>query len=381
MSSDRPTVFLHVGAPKTGTTYLQGILHTNRAALRRAGLLYPGTKHAHFWASQDLRHRRYHGDPDEHVPGAWARLVREIRYWPGRSLIDHESFGGAARRAIEQARADLDFADLHIVVTARDLARQLPAVWQEQIKNGGTQTFGEFLASVQAEQTPRDSVARRFWAGQDVPRILERWSRGLPPERVHVVTVPPPGADPGQLWRRFALLVGVDPDGYDGPPRSANTSLDAVGASVLRRFNAAITERGIPWPVYDMAFKYDLAPSLAARRGAPIELPEPVFAWAVRRSEHAVKRLHRAGYDVVGDLDELIPTARPTGLDPDAPPADQQIEAAVAGMVSLAEVIADSELGRAAVRRAQRGPIARKIEDAVARIPLLAKLRDAYRRR
>lgn len=381
MSSGRPAVFVHVGAPKTGTTYLQGILHANRAALRRAGLLYPGTQHAHFWASQDLRGRRFHGNADEHVPGAWARVVREIREWPGRSVIDHESLGGASRRSIAQALADLDFAEVHVVITARDLARQLPAMWQEGIKNGGTQTFGAFLAAVQAEQTPRSATARRFWASQDVPTILARWGRDLPPERVHVVTVPPPAADSGLLWRRFALLLGVDPDSYSGPPRSANTSLDAAGASVLRRFNALIAERDIPWPVYAAVFKHDLAPSLAARRGAPIEVPEPAFAWAVRWSEQAVKQLHRAGYDVIGDLDELIPTARPTGLDPDAAPADDQVESAVAGMVSLAAVITDTKLARSAVRRARRGPIARKLEDTVARVPLLAKLRDAYRRR
>lgn len=33
--------FVHIGAPKTGTTYLQQFLHDNRAALRRQGLLYP----------------------------------------------------------------------------------------------------------------------------------------------------------------------------------------------------------------------------------------------------------------------------------------------------------------------------------------------------
>jgi hypothetical protein len=34
-------VFLHVGSPKTGTTYLQGVLWRNREALRRQGLLLP----------------------------------------------------------------------------------------------------------------------------------------------------------------------------------------------------------------------------------------------------------------------------------------------------------------------------------------------------
>ena len=41
----RPTrVVLHVGLPKTGTTYLQAVLAHHRDALREAGVLYPFVK-------------------------------------------------------------------------------------------------------------------------------------------------------------------------------------------------------------------------------------------------------------------------------------------------------------------------------------------------
>jgi len=36
-----PRAVVHVGAPKTGSTYLQAVLWRNRAALRAAGVLYP----------------------------------------------------------------------------------------------------------------------------------------------------------------------------------------------------------------------------------------------------------------------------------------------------------------------------------------------------
>ncbi len=35
-------IFLHIGAPKSGTTYLQTVLWANRENLRRQGLLMPG---------------------------------------------------------------------------------------------------------------------------------------------------------------------------------------------------------------------------------------------------------------------------------------------------------------------------------------------------
>jgi hypothetical protein len=380
-ASERPRVYFHIGAPKTGTTYLQRVMHDNRPALRSAGLLYPGTQHAHFWASQDLREKKFRGHVDAHVAGAWDRLVKEIRGWPDRALIDHESFASAGRPEINRALDDLDFAEVHVVFTARDLARQLPATWQERVKNGSASSFAEFLASVRADRADRDPAARHFWSMQGVPTVLARWSRRLPPEQVHVLTVPPPGSEPDLLWRRFADLLELDPAGYDSSPRGANTSLGAAEAAVLRRFNAAIADQKLPWPAYAGVFKQRLAPALAERRSAPIELPEQDFAWAVERSHEMVEQLRAAGYSVTGDLAELIPTSRPVGEDPDAAPNEAQAAAALAGMVSLVELVADSKVATTAVRRGQRGPLARRIEDLVGRTPALGALRDRYRRR
>jgi hypothetical protein len=382
--SDRPTVFFHVGAPKTGTTYLQQVMYTNRDRLRRDGVLYPGPQVGHFFASQDLRNAAFRDFPDPHVPGAWRRLVGEIRTATGgrvdRAIIDHESFGTATRPQISRALEDLSFAEVHIVYTARDLARQLPAVWQERIKNRSTQTWTAFLASVQADRPSRSDGVRQFWKNHDVARVLRRWSEALPPEQVHIVTVPPSGSDHALLWRRFAGLLGVDPTGYvTDVPKGVNASLGAAEAAVLRRFNEAIVRLDVPWPAYAAVFKQEVAPTLA-QRSARIEVPEDVYDWTVDWSKHLVAELVAAGYDVVGDLDELIPGRRPTGIDPDNVPGDAFGDAAIAGMVSLLEVVLESPLAATAMRRAQRGAMARWLEDLAHRSKAVAALRDAYRR-
>ena len=38
-------VLLHVGTPKTGTSYLQHVLFHNRPKLRRHGIVYPADRH------------------------------------------------------------------------------------------------------------------------------------------------------------------------------------------------------------------------------------------------------------------------------------------------------------------------------------------------
>ena len=53
---------------------------------------------------------------------------------------------------------------------------------------------------------------RAFMRAQDIQYILATWGLYLPPERIHLVTVPS-GADRTLLWERFAGVVGVDPGG------------------------------------------------------------------------------------------------------------------------------------------------------------------------
>ncbi|NUS49791.1 MAG: hypothetical protein HOQ22_01965, partial [Nocardioidaceae bacterium] len=66
-------VFLHIGAPKSGTSYLQSTLWRNRALLREHGLLLPGSRAAHYQAMADLRGGVW---TDGHSEWTWDRMVR-----------------------------------------------------------------------------------------------------------------------------------------------------------------------------------------------------------------------------------------------------------------------------------------------------------------
>src|SRR5690349_164412 len=101
-------VLLHVGLPKTGTTYLQSIFWANKDVLRTQGVLLPGFgQRQHLWAScvvrEEERLERRH--PDAHR--AWAELTAEARAWPGTALISHEFFAGASADQVARALEDL----------------------------------------------------------------------------------------------------------------------------------------------------------------------------------------------------------------------------------------------------------------------------------
>ena len=75
-------VHLHIGAPKTGTTYLQDRLDLNRASLARHGVVIPAPRSGHsdmfhFRAALDLLDQDWGGTPG-HAHGSWDAMVRRV---------------------------------------------------------------------------------------------------------------------------------------------------------------------------------------------------------------------------------------------------------------------------------------------------------------
>ena len=72
-------VFVHIGLPKTGTSYLQGILWGQRDRLREAGLHVPGRERRdHLWSSLVLREDPNAARRHPEAPGAWDVVRRDI---------------------------------------------------------------------------------------------------------------------------------------------------------------------------------------------------------------------------------------------------------------------------------------------------------------
>jgi hypothetical protein len=356
--------FLHIGAPKTGTTFLQSVLAANRARLSEQGLLYPGNGSDHFHAALDLRDTHFMGHDDPTVAGAWSRVVGECRSFRGDCLISHEIFGLARRRVVRQAIQDLSFTEVPVVVTARDLARQAPAVWQESIKNRSTSPFADFMAELQSGDLTRGGAAA--WRSQRLDTVLRRWAQGLDPSRVHVVTLPPPGAPSGTLLARFAELVDVDPAGLRIPEQTSNASLGVAEAATLRRLNQRLPQE-VTWSTYQALVKVALAERiLAERRGDPIVLSDEQYAWARSASRRMTKRLRRRGYDVVGRWKDLIPPKDRQDVlarDPDDVSDSEIVDVAIDALLGM--VVGEASEGEP---RSFGALVRRGVQEAVARL-------------
>ncbi|MBE7323486.1 hypothetical protein IEQ44_02310 [Nocardioides sp. Y6] len=343
-------VFLHIGPPKTGTSFLQQAWYQHRSDMAERGLLYPGVaREEQFQACAVAVGKRT--VVDQMRPEglrAWDRLTRRIEQWEGDALLssEHYALGRTAAVAPIMERLHAVADEVHLLAGARDLARQIPADWQQTVKQGSVSTFDEFWRNLAEKERTT------FWFHQDLPTLLQRWGGSLPGERVHVVVHGRPGTPHSELWLNMCSVLGIEPD-FLGPVARTNESLDAVQVELIRRMNLAMGEGRS-----ELATKRAMRSLIGAgvfadeTRRERLTLPAEATEWLVRRSQRMVDELRAMDLHVVGDLDDLlVPAEPPAGRVPD--------------------VVSDAETAALAP-----AVIARLVETDVARRRELRDLRD-----
>lgn len=347
-------VFVHVGAPKTGTTYLQDTLWLNREALRGDGVLVPGGRRfAAFHAAQAIREVARLAELPPGRRDVWVDMQRRIGEWPGTAVLSHEFLGAATAEQAARAIEALQPAEVHVVLTARDYVAAMPALWQETVKMGAQRSLEGYTSAVMADTKAgpwgRASVA--------IVDILDRWGSTLPPDRVHVVTVPPPGSAPDLLWSRFAEVCGLDPARYSPPPRPANASLSAVRADLLQSVARHLPDDLAPMTLRHRWLRGYLAQEVLAGRPGPRRSLAPSTAANVRAwGEQTVATLKECGYDVVGDLDELVSAPLPG--------EDDAVDVSEADLLSAAVETIGAMLDRHRLLTAELESLQQQVESA-----------------
>jgi len=379
-SHARPRVFLHIGEPKTGTTFLQQVMWRNRAELAAQGVVLPGHHpQDHYRASQDLRDiPKLASDPAGSWTGEWEILARQARQAPRVAVISHELFSAADPQQADRAVRSLEPAEVHVVLTVRDIGSLLPAEWQETVKHRNARGWEGWLEDViDRESVSADRRQWWFWRVHDTLAILDIWSRLVPRERVHVITIPVRGSSNGLLWERFASLLEVSPGSVDLDRARSNASLGLPEVEFLRRLNEALPDEVPDW-FYMWNVKEAVAhQALAARpRRGRLVLPADREAWAKEQAGALISALNDSDYDLVGSVDDLWPQAV---TEPASSPADQPAEQVLDAAVQAASAMIVNQYRKAypAARpqpgqEGQRGLVGR-VESTVASSPRLKR--------
>jgi len=371
-SGNPPTVFLHVGTFKSGTSYLQSVLVRNRDRLAEDGVLFPTGDRK--WGAQVRAVRDVLGmkgpTPTE---GAWDELVASIHDSPARVAVISMEFLSLAKPAtVRKIVDDLRPCQVQVILGARDLVRVMPSAWQSMVKQGHAWSIDEFVASVTtnppespaelpADDDVRDQDAhRRFWHHHDLDKIVEVWGAGVGEERIHLLTVPPSGAPPTLLWERFCSILEISPDRYDASQgKGSNFSLSFSDTELMRRINVELRPELDRTAFKRWATRFLANHVMRASQSDQADddratLSAQTHDWAVARSGEIVEQIRQRRVQVVGDLDELVP--RPLD-DPDEARSNEPKvvypDGAVRMIVELVKRLAqlDPEAGSSPSRR------------------------------
>ena len=330
--------YLHIGAPKTGSTFLQGILWNNRDALLDHGVHVLGEDRGqHYRAGHDLRGLRFDpADPGVDWTGAWERMARRADESTALSVVvSDEHLASLRPDQVSRAVEALAPRHVHVVYATRDLVGLLPSEYQEFVKHGATASYDDWATDVLSAD--RRGPGRWFWRVHDVDDVVARWSTRVPLDQIHVITMPGPDAPRDEIWRRFASVLGVDHLVATADSETSNTSLGPAQVEVLRRVNAALPTDFPRW------HRAGIARDVLANRvlnplttGGRLELRDDLQAEVLARAERAHAALPTLGCDLVGEVTDLA--VDPTRLaGSPAPTAEDLLDVAVRALAGMTE--------------------------------------------
>jgi hypothetical protein len=359
--SVRKTLFLHVGAPKSGSTYLQTRLWANRAELRAQDIQLPGAGWVdHHRAGADLCGRQ--GGPARAPQlGAWERLVAQVKDDDARvAIISDERLCWATSSQVRRAMRSLAACDVHVIYGVREFAGVLTSAWQQGVKMTSANTLGEWLTRVAGGDY------RWFWKGHHLGSVLTRWN--LPSDRVSFLIVPPTPAEPEELWRRFASIVAAPLD----LPRQAlggNQTLGIDETELVRRMYGYVTDGPASFPTKRVMRQVVSGQVLASRHNVRrIQLPEACRAFVAHHTARRKQIVASSGCRIVGDTGEL--DLDPTRFVPelDRPDDVRVLDAAIDVIVELSKRMARRPLGDESLLRVSTPPARTVIDKTQAEV-------------
>lgn len=335
MAAARGQIYLHVGMPKTGTTFLQATFQASQEQLAHQGVEFlPPTRREASWLSLAVLDQL----DAERDPAAalemWDRYVAAgTASRAPRLLVSDELLGGASEVQLRRLTRAIPDREVHVVLTIRGLAKLLPSTWQQRIQQGSeAPALDDFVEQIASRSGP---LAERWWRERGVGPVIERWSAEVPPDRIHVVIMPRPGSSGSTLLERYCAVLGVRADELVTEHGDRNPALGRAQAELLRLVKEQVPDELMDRHGYVPVGKWWLARQhLAPQGGTPPRMPARFRSWCEEEARATIAQLRESGVDVVGEADDLLPDA--ADFDDGAAPTEAELlAAAVRALASI----------------------------------------------
>jgi hypothetical protein len=221
-----PSLTIHIGAPKTATTFLQSTFSQARHALAKDGVIYPKSNwlhHAQHRLALAAKTRRVTGTDD--IPDLNAELKQLnaviTKADPGkRVFISSEEFLSAPEDAIRAVKDGIDCNDIRILVVVRRPDNLLLSIYNQHLKstqNNFWQRIDAFAEDPGKLHPVMDQVA-----------CVERWARVFGRDKMTIWTY-----EDTDIVNDCLHLLGASP--FAAPPDALNNaSMSAATLEVMR---------------------------------------------------------------------------------------------------------------------------------------------------
>ncbi len=226
--------YVHIGAPKTGTTFIQKVLFENRVALESRGMLYPDANLRGF-GHHDLAYLLGGGYPDYATPQSRSLdeiaddLKRAVADFGGSLIIDSENFylcpAPAALADLLERTGCTNDRDVTIIVYVRRQDDAHESWYNQTVKAQGS--THDVAASLEA--------SRELW---DYRTQLAAWSQAFGRDAIVVRPYEAQAFTGGSIIEDFFSLIGVSSEGLTVTPERVNSGINRDVLEFQRIVNA-----------------------------------------------------------------------------------------------------------------------------------------------
>ncbi|MFI0366456.1 hypothetical protein ACH35V_01170 [Actinomadura sp. 1N219] len=352
-------IVLHIGLQKSGTTFLQHMLHANQKELAEAGTCYPvprdwtrgkRTVPNHEWSTYGLLGTEYPWVSDTRAAKestSWQDVLNQTKTWPGTVILSAEALSVIRTPAIRHLLTCLDADDIEVVITARSLDRALPSLWQQHIRNGNSTSFNDYLETLarHRKKNLEDDPSAHIWRAFTLNKLVQRWTKSSA-TKISLVTTP--GTPPHLLWQRFTQAINIPALAQAPLTKESHTGLTAPETLILASLNATLNS---PKREADR-IRQTITERFQTRhhRGGKVSIPPNWHPRLTEWTEEDLTALQATPAHLIGDINDL----RPTTDQSNPPTPEETAQAGAEAALALARLTPHPSTLHRTARRLRR---------------------------